>query len=258
MDFKRGLKTRWATSIILFYLYCLEQLPFNGVDNIADEVLSPGLTLLHANDAPMGWSFSDHTVDIQRTRCMVQCMLLYYRVTTSVKISSQTVSAPPATSSGLFRLSVTPHDNEMPPFVDWDMDHASEPSDSASGSDTDSDMPPLIDLYDSNSGYGSNQIIYDGFPNLAHIQQMIPMGGTHNQSLTGFIGHWEPADRISSMIRFMSEYSCPVFPEGCTFQWQAQICPKRETASENFLPTIDSTKAKKKMLSLRRYRAQTQ
>ncbi|KAJ7579601.1 hypothetical protein C8J56DRAFT_1058622 [Mycena floridula] len=76
-------------------------------------------------------------------------MLLHYRVTT-------TVSAPPATSSGLFCLSVTPHNDKMPPLVDWVSDDASEPSDSASGSDTDSDTPPLIDLYDSDSGYGSN------------------------------------------------------------------------------------------------------
>ncbi|KAJ7589400.1 hypothetical protein C8J56DRAFT_1049053 [Mycena floridula] len=149
MDFKCGLKTRWANSIILFRLYCLEQLPFNGVDNIADEVLSPGPTLPHVNDAFIGWSFSDRTVDIQRTQCMVRRMLLHYRVST-------TVSAPPATPSGLIRLSVTPHNDEMPPLVDWDSDDASEPSDSDSGSDTDSDMPPLVDLYDSDSGYGSN------------------------------------------------------------------------------------------------------
>ncbi|KAJ7588333.1 hypothetical protein C8J56DRAFT_1080268 [Mycena floridula] len=31
--------------------------------------------------------------------------------------------------------------------------------------------------------------------------------------LTGFIGHWQPADEISGMIRFMSEYSCLAFPE---------------------------------------------
>ncbi|KAJ7593194.1 hypothetical protein C8J56DRAFT_886192 [Mycena floridula] len=147
-EYKRGLKTRWSSSIILFCLYCLEQLPFNGVDDIADEVLSPGPTLPHINDAFIGWSFSDRTVDVQWTRCLVQHMLLRYRVT-------QTVLAPPAAPVGVIHLTVDPHDDGMLSLED-PSDSDEEPYVSDSDSETDDGMPPLIELSDSDSGYGSD------------------------------------------------------------------------------------------------------
>ncbi|KAJ7579799.1 hypothetical protein C8J56DRAFT_1169626 [Mycena floridula] len=94
------------------------------------------------------WSFSDRTVDVQRTWCVVQHMLLRYRVT-------QSVSAPLAAPVGVIHLSVDPHDDGMPSLVDLS-DSDQEPYDSDSESDSDDGMPPLIDLSDSDSGYGSN------------------------------------------------------------------------------------------------------
>ncbi|KAJ7577110.1 hypothetical protein C8J56DRAFT_899207 [Mycena floridula] len=124
------------------------QLPFNGVDDIADEVLSPGLTLPHVNDTFIGWSFSDRTVNIQQMRCMVQHMLLHYRVT-------QTVLAPPPAPVSVIHLTVDPHDDGMLSLED-PSDSDEEPYMSDSDSETDEGMQPLIELSDSDSGYGSD------------------------------------------------------------------------------------------------------
>ncbi|KAJ7585953.1 hypothetical protein C8J56DRAFT_891813 [Mycena floridula] len=152
MNLNRGLNTRWANTIILFRLHCFEQLPFNNVDDIAEEVLvsvTAARIPIYINEASIGRSFSDQTVNVLQMRSVVQRMLLRYTV-------AETISAPPAAPSGVIHLSVDLHDDEAPPLVDWDSDEASEPYDSDSGSDSDPGMPPLIDLYDSDSGYGSN------------------------------------------------------------------------------------------------------
>ncbi|KAJ7590013.1 hypothetical protein C8J56DRAFT_888209 [Mycena floridula] len=143
MNFNHGLNTRWANAIILFRLYCFEQMPFNGVEDIADEVLIPAHAYI--NDAAVVRAFSHHAVGVQRMRNVVQSMLLRYTVIETV----------PAPSSGPIHLSVDSYNAEMLSLVGWDSD-GPEPYGSDSGSNTDSDMPPLIDVYDSDSGYGSD------------------------------------------------------------------------------------------------------
>ncbi|KAJ7587800.1 hypothetical protein C8J56DRAFT_890676 [Mycena floridula] len=93
--------------------------------------------LFYINGASIERSFADHSVNVQHTRSMVQQMLLRYT-------GIETVSALPSAPSGA-----------MPALVGWDSD-ASEPYDSDSGSETDPGMPPLIDIYNSDSGYGSD------------------------------------------------------------------------------------------------------
>ncbi|KAJ7572823.1 hypothetical protein C8J56DRAFT_1138249 [Mycena floridula] len=121
MNFKRGLSTRWAAAVIEWRLRCFNELPFSGVDNIAVEFTVP------TNDAAVAWAFSDHAVELRQLRAHINPQWLLAR------LAQATSSA----QSPVF-ISVDPHVN--PPY----------------DSDSDPEMPPLIDIDESDSGYDSD------------------------------------------------------------------------------------------------------
>ncbi|KAJ7575669.1 hypothetical protein C8J56DRAFT_1063273 [Mycena floridula] len=108
-----------------------------------------GWNLRFAADGDILFSslFSDPTVEVQHTQCVVQHMLLRYRVT-------QSISAPLAAPASVIHLSVDPRTDGMLSLVD--LSDSNEEPDSDSNSDSDNGMPPLINLSDSDSGYGSD------------------------------------------------------------------------------------------------------
>ncbi|KAJ7579960.1 hypothetical protein C8J56DRAFT_896590 [Mycena floridula] len=142
MHFKRGLSTRWATAIIDSHLRCFSELPFNGVDDISAEFIVP------TTDAAIAWAFSDHAVDIRRFRAHVNPRWILSRIDKA----TETVSHPVAPAA--IHVSVDPYVGIASLADMSDTDDA--PYDSESDSDSDDGMPPLIDLSDSDSGYGSD------------------------------------------------------------------------------------------------------
>ncbi|KAJ7587581.1 hypothetical protein C8J56DRAFT_890500 [Mycena floridula] len=126
MNFKRGLSTRWAAAVIEWRLRCFNELPFSGVDDIAVEFTVP-TTDAARTDAAVAWAFSDHAIELRRLRAHINPQWLLAR------LAQATSSA----QSPVF-ISVDPHVD--PPY----------------DSDSDPEMPPLIDIDESDSGYDSD------------------------------------------------------------------------------------------------------
>ncbi|KAJ7574966.1 hypothetical protein C8J56DRAFT_901681 [Mycena floridula] len=102
-------------------------------------------------DFAIAWAFSDHAVDVQQFRAQIHPQWVLAR------INKATESTPPVTTTVIhasINLHVDPYAG-MPSLPDM-LDSDELPYNSDCDSDSDDGMPPLIDLSDSDSGYGSD------------------------------------------------------------------------------------------------------
>ncbi|KAJ7576095.1 hypothetical protein C8J56DRAFT_900340 [Mycena floridula] len=126
-------------------LYYFAQLPYNEIDGAAAASF-----ILLPNEAGIGRHFSDAAIDTRRTRTRWNWELMVAQVNAAMAPIPQSIAIP------VLHVPVSPYDSDdsMPALADQsDVDYDFYDYDSDDSSDD--GMPPLLDNWESDSGYGS-------------------------------------------------------------------------------------------------------